>query len=594
MPLQAWVTLSLLVAMFAVMAWDKFPTWVVFIGAMTVAMTLHLAPPAGLLKGFSNGGVLTVAALFPVATGMYSTGAISLLSQRLIGQPKTETSANLRILPPIAIGSAFINNTPMVAMMIPVVRDLRRNAGLVAPSLLMGISFASILGGNTTLIGGAVNLIVAGMTSDAIAAGNLPGMKPIGMFDLSWVGIPAAIVGMLYLVYVAPHLLRGLKSDDAAAAPRQKYLSEFQVAPSSNLVGKTIEAAELASTPSRQLRSIRRNDKQLPYSPDLTLQAGDTLTFALSAEALCGLWTTIGLVPARGTEMDNRGRHQHQLVEVVISSSAPAIGHRVADLPLRGTPYHAMLVGVSLDGQAPTEELDELRAQPGDSAVLEVDDGFFFQTRRESDFIVIKTWEGNKVKRVDRALIATLITVAMVAVAASGIITMLNSALLATFAMLLTGCLTMEQAWRSVQWKTIAVLGAALGLESAITGSGLSAEIAQLCAAIGGSSPRVALAVVFAGTIIMTNLISNTATAAFMFPVALSLSKMLGVSFKPFAIIIMIAASCAFINPAGFQTNLMVQKDGGYGFKDFAKVGTPLTIIQGIVVLLLAPILYGF
>lgn len=585
--------LSLLIAMFAVMAWDKLPTWVVFLGAITIAMTLRLAPPAGLLKGFSNAGVLTVAALFPVATGMYSTGAISLLSQRLIGQPKTETSANLRILPPIAIGSAFINNTPMVAMMIPVVRDLRRNCGLAAPSLLMGISFASILGGNTTLIGGAVNLIVAGMTSDAIAAGKLPGMKPIGMFDLSWVGVPAAMAGMLYLIYVAPLLLRGLKSTEEATAPRQKYVAEFQVLPRSNIDGKTFEAAELTSSPARQLRYIQRDGQELGYLPDLQLRGGDKLTFACSVEALCGLWTTIGLVPARGTAMD-KSRHQHQLVEVVLSARAPAIGHRLSDLPLRGTPYHAMLVGISRNGQAPTEALDSLRAQPGDAAILEVDDGFFFETRRESDFIVTKTWEGNQVKRVERALVATLITIAMVALAASGLITMLNAALLATFAMLITGCLSMEQAWRSVQWKTIAVLGAALGLESAITGSGLSAEIARLCAAIGGSSPRVALAVVFVGTIVMTNLISNTATAAFMFPVALSIAQMLGVSFKPFAIMIMIAASCAFINPAGFQTNLMVQKDGGYGFKDFAKVGTPITLIVGAVVLLLAPIAYGF
>ena len=269
----------------------------------------------------------------------------------------------------------------------------------------------------------------------------------------------------------------------------------------------------------------------------------------------------------------DKSRHQHQLVEVVISAKAPAIGHRISDLPLRGTPYHAMLVGVSRDGEAPDAALDNLHAQAGDAAVLEVDDGFFFETRRESDFLVTKTWEGNQVKRVERALVATIITVAMVALAASGVITMLNSALLATFAMLITGCLTMEQGWRSVQWKTIAVLGAALGLESAITESRLSAKIAELCAAVGGSSPRIALAVVLIGTIIMTNLISNTATAAFMFPVALSLAQMLRISFKPFAIIIMIAASCAFINPAGFQTNLMVQKDGGYDFQGLRQSG---------------------
>jgi di/tricarboxylate transporter len=450
MSIQAWLTLGLLVAMFALMAWDKFPTWVIFIGAMTAAMTLRLASPAGLLKGFSNPGVLTVAALFPVAAGMYSTGAISLLSKRLIGRPKSEVSANARILPFIAVGSAFINNTPMVAMMIPVVRDLRRQAGLIAPSLLMGISFASILGGNTTLIGGAVNLIVAGLTGDAIASGELPGMKPIGMFDLALVGVPAAIIGLLYLIFIAPMLLRKVAPVAAASSPSQKYLSEFQVLANSQLDGKTIEAADLMPSSNRTLRSITRNGTPLEVTPELVLHGGDKLAFASSAETLCGLWTIIGLIPARGTTMD-KSRHQHQLVEVVVSPKAPAMGHRVADLPVNHTPpYQARLVGVSRDGEAPATELDDLRAQPGDSAMLEVSDAFFHERRRDADFLVIKTWEGNSIKRVERAVVATIITVAMVGLAASGVISMLNAALLASFAMLLTGCLSAEQAWSSV------------------------------------------------------------------------------------------------------------------------------------------------
>src|SRR6516225_11949705 len=170
--------------MFAVLASDKLPSWLVFVGTLTVMMTLRLAPEQSLVRGFGNVGVLTVAALFPVAAGMYSTGAISLLSHRLIGQPKSALSANLRILPSITVASAFVNNTPMVAMMIPVVRDLKRQTGLNAPTLFMGLSFASILGGNMTLIGGAVNLIVAGMIVDAINSGQLPGMNPVAIFDL--------------------------------------------------------------------------------------------------------------------------------------------------------------------------------------------------------------------------------------------------------------------------------------------------------------------------------------------------------------------------------------------------------------------------
>jgi di/tricarboxylate transporter len=593
MPFQAWLTLALLVVMFAVLAWGKFPTWLVFIATLTAMMTLKLATPAALVKGFSNVGVLTVAALFPVAAGMYSTGAISLLSYRLIGQPKSATSANLKILPPVAIGSAFINNTPMVAMMIPVVRDLKRQTGLAAPSLFMGLSFISILGGKMSLIGGAVNLILAGMVVDAIASGELHGMQPVGMFDLAWLGVPATVVGLLYLIFIAPRLLRAVKTGDDADQPSRQYLSEFRVQPQSNLDGKTLEEAGLATAAGFQLQSITRETTRRLPSPQERLQGGDVLTFIASAGALPGLWTMIGLEPAHGTAMKSL-RHEHQLVEVALSAHALAIGHRISDLPLPDSSYEIMLAGISRHGRAPDQSLLDLRLEPGDAAVIEVNDSFFYENSRETDFIITKPLDGYHVKRVDRAIIATLITVAMVSLAASGVMSMLNSALLATIAMLAAGCMSSKQAWNSVQWKTVIVLGAALGLEAAVSASGLSQTIGKLCADLGRDNPLLGLAVIFIGTVATTNLISNVATAALMFPVALSISETLGVSFRPFLMVLMVAASCSFVNPAGFQTNLMVQKDGGYTFADFARVGLPLTVLVGIVILLVAPIAYGF
>jgi di/tricarboxylate transporter len=225
---------------------------------------------------------------------------------------------------------------------------------------------------------------------------------------------------------------------------------------------------------------------------------------------------------------------------------------------------------------------------------MEVDDSFFYENRLEKDFILTKVIEGFRLQRLDRAWIATVITLVMVASAALGITSMLNAALLATIAMLLSGCLSVERVWRSLDWKTLVVLGAAVGLESAVTGSGLSLKIADLCARIGGDNPTVALAVVLVGTLIMTNIITNAAAAAFMFPVALSMAQRLHVSFLPFVVILMVGASCAFINPAGFQTNLMVQGPGGYTFADFAKVGIPLTLLIAAVVIVVAPLAYGF
>ena len=317
------------------------------------------------------------------------------------------------------------------------------------------------------------------------------------------------------------------------------------------------------------------------------------LTFYAQADVLPGLWTTLGLVPVFASSMRTQ-RHQHHLVELVISTQAPAIGHRIADLPLPESPYELMLVGISRHGQAPPQPLAELRLEPGDAAIVEVNEAFFYENRRETDFTLTRRLEGYRVQRVDRALIAMAITATMVTVAAFGLMSMLNAALLATAAMLLTGCLTSNRAWRSLDWQTIVVMGAAVGLEAAVTGSGLSAALAKFIAGIGGSSPMLALSVIYVGTIIMTNIITNAAAAAFMFPVALSLANSLGVSFMPFAMILMSAASCAFINPAAFQTNLMVQGPGGYTFGDFARVGVPLTIIVGAVVLALAPLVYGF
>ncbi len=593
MTVQTWIMLGILTVMFALLVWGRFPAWVVFMGTLTAAMTLKLAPADALLKGFSNSGVLTVAALFPVAAGMYATGAISLLSQRLIGLPKTLGRAQLKIMAPVALGSAFLNNTPLVAMMIPVVRDLARSTGLPKSKLFMGLSFASILGGTMTLVGTSVNLIIAGLVADAVASGRIHDMKPLGIFTPAWVGLPATVAGLVFMLFIGTRLLPKEKEPDGAAVARRMYRSELKVEPNSNLEGQTLEQAGLAKPVGYRLESVVRNGAVLAIAADLRLQGGDILTFFAPADILPGLWTTVGLAPIYATAMKTQ-RYEHRLVEVVIAATATAVGHKIPELPLPGSPYEAMLVGVSRNGKAPEQALGDLRLETGDAAVLEVNDSFFYENRRETDFILTKILEGYRVQRVNRAMIATIITVVMVALAAFSVTSMLNAALLATGAMLLTGCLTSNRAWRSVDWQILVVLGAAVSLESAVTESGLSQLIATGLSAVGGTSPMAALAAVFVGTIVMTNIITNAAAAAFMFPVALSLANHLGVNFTPFAVILMVGASCGFINPAGFQTNLMVQGPGGYTFGDFAKVGLPLTIVVGVVVLLLAPLVYGF
>jgi di/tricarboxylate transporter len=587
----AWMTLGLLIATIVFLVWNKLPIWLVFIGALTVAMTLRLASPSDLLKGYSNTGVVTVAALYPVAAGMYATGAISLLTEWAVGLPKSLAAARVKIYLPIAFASAFLYNTPLVAMMIPAVRDITRRTGLNGSKLFMGLSYIALLGGTITLIGTSVNLIVAGLVSDAVAKGQLSNVPPIGFFDPAWIGVPATIAGLAYMMTIGSRLLPD-RTASQTGVEKRTYRSEFRV-DGSKLPGKTLAQIGLAQPVGFTLESLTRNGTSIQPAPAVTLESGDLLAFSTPADVLPGLWTTIGLVPAYASKMFSQ-RHEHQLVEVVLSARSPAIGHKVGDLPLPDSPFKLMLVGVSRNGRAPSEPLSQFRLEAGDAGVVEVDDAFFYENRRETDFILTRRLEGFRVQRIDRALVAIVITIGMVVLAATGITSMLNAALLAAMAMLLSGCLTIERLWQSVDWQTIVILGAAIGLEAAVTGSGLAAQTASLFGVIGGRSPMMALAAVYVGTVLLTNVITNVAAAVLMFSVAVSLSNTLGVSFLPFAMVLMSGASHAFINPAGFQTNLMVQQPGGYVFSDFARVGTPLTLIVGAVVVLLAPLVYGF
>ena len=590
MTVEASLMLGILAVMFGLLVWGRFPSWLVFMGALTGCMTFKLAPHAALLKGFSNSGVVTVAALFPVAAGMFSTGAISLLTKRLFGRPKTLLAAEIRILPPIA--SSFLNNTPMVALMIPAIRDLCRATGLAPPKLYMGVSFASILGGTMTLIGTSVNLIIAGLTENAIASGDLHGMKPLSLFDPIWVGRPVTVAGVVFMIFIGTRLLPGERQAKTAGATKRLFRSEFRVEPKSDLDGKTLEEAAFDRPVSYRLLSVTRKGENLPLASDLRLQAEDLLAMAGPSDEVAALWAGIGLIPAYGNLLQ-KARFLDQLGEVVVSPEAPAIGRLVSGVPLPGSPYQLRIVGLSHDGKAPETPLREYRVQAGDAAVLEVPQSFFYENRRKSDFILTKAVEGFEVKRVDRAIIALVITVSMMALTAFNVTTMLNAALLATGAMLLTGCLTPQRIWNSLKWSTVVVLGRHQ-IEGALTGSGLSTVIADLLSSIGGSSPTTALAIVFFAAVVMTNTISHAASADFMFPVALNIANRLGVSFLPFAIILMMGASCAFINPAGFQTNPTVQGPGGYSFGDFAKVGLPLTVVVTVVVLVVAPLAYKF
>jgi Trk K+ transport system NAD-binding subunit len=373
------------------------------------------------------------------------------------------------------------------------------------------------------------------------------------------------------------------------------YTAEFEVRDGSRIVGRTLEDTGIASGDNVEVLYIRRAEQiltnDLMHEP---LEAGDLLSFSADVNAMVELWRTNALVPHLTLNPMETERHTHHLVKAVVSRQSLAVGKKIPDLPRDVNACQYKFVALSRDGQPLAGPLEEVTIEAGDNAVLEVNDDFFYACQIDHDFALTKALDGFHLQRTDRAVEASLITLAMIGVVAMGWMSMLNASLLASGAMILTGCLTLRTAARSIDWGTLVVIACAIGLESAVTRSGLAEQIAGLLTAIGGDNPHLALAVIFVGCSFMTNVITNNAAAAFMFPIALSTAGQLGVSFMPFAITLMISASCAFITPTGYQTNLMVWGPGEYKFTDFVKIGSVMTLIVAAMTIFLAPLIYRF
>jgi di/tricarboxylate transporter len=597
MTVDGWITVAILGVMFGLLIGTRLPPASVFVGALTLALTFDLAPAAHLLKGFSNQGVLTVGALYMVAAGMYSTGAVTLLGEKLIGQPRSVVGAQLKILPPVAIGSAFLNNTPLVAMFIPVIRDLARTCRLAISRLYIPLSFASILGGTCTLIGTSTNLVVAGLVMDMLKreGEGIPAMREIGMFDLSWVGVPLMVAGIAFMVLTSKWLLPERTGPGSDRVSTRRYGAEFILPDKSALAGRTLGSLGWDQSDELEVTAVYRADGE-KIQPEATvrLAVGDVVCFSCLLEALPMLWEMPGLEPYKKLRPLESERYQHRLVEVVMSPQAPGLGTKIADLPVPDSPYRANIVALSRAGRPLAGRLNDDVVLAGDNAVVEVDESFFYVTRNEEIFSMTKLLGQARIKRWEKATAAMVITAGMVVAAALGWMSMLNAALLASGAMILTGCLSLRAAGRSIEVTTLVVIASAIGLESAVTGTGLSALIADFLAGLGGGNPQIALAAVFLGCIFMDTLITNVASAAFMFPIGMSMAAAMGLDGMPFAITVMVGASCSFISPMGYQTNLMVYEPGGYKFTDFARMGVPLTLVVGIITVWLTPIVFPF
>lgn len=595
---EAWTTLIVVALMIFAMARSLASPDTTMLGGLTLLMTLavfsdgKLPTPAQAVAGFGNEGLITVGVLFVVAAGLTQTGAMAMLVQPLLGRPTTVLGAQVRMMFPVAMLSAFLNNTPIVAMFMPVVRDWCRKTGLAPSKLFLPLSYAAIFGGTCTLIGTSTNLIVYGMVMKSVGAGDLPPVS-IGMFTIAAVGVPAAFMGILYVLIASPKLLPDRKAHKQQDGSGRQYTIEMLVDPDSAIDGKSIESAGLRHLPGVYLAEIERaGERMVAVGPEQILHGNDRLIFVGVVDSMVDLQKIRGLVPATNQVFKLEDpRPNRCLVEAVVSNHCRLLGKTIREGRFRTT-FNAVVIAVHRGGEHLRQKIGDIVLQPGDVLLIEAHPRFVDQYRESKDFFLVSQVEDSAPLRHDKAWAALAILAAMVTFVTIGWISMLNGALLAAGFMVLLRCCTATDARRSVDWRLLVVIGAALGVGETLRTSGAASSIAEFMIDIAGGNKLMLLLMVYITTTLFTEIITNNAAAVLVYPVALDAAVKLDLNFMPFIIAIMIGASASFSTPIGYQTNLMVYGAGGYRFSDYLRFGIPLNLINMVVTVTLASMIW--
>jgi di/tricarboxylate transporter len=588
---QAWFSLGVVAAMVVGLVIEFIAADVVVFSALAMLIVAGILTPEEAAIGFANPATLTIGGLFVVAAAFRETGAVSGAAHYIFGRATSMLGSMVRLVVPTAFFSAFLNNTPIVAIFAPVVHDWLRRSGESPSRYLIPLSYAAILGGTCTLIGTSTNLVVGGLLLEH-------GYPGLGMFEISRVGVPVAIVGCLALVLIAPRTLPDRRDlIDQLSDERREYIVEMAVEPDSPLIGKSIEEAELRHLPGLFLIEIERRGKAIaPVAPGETIDPRDRLIFTGVAASVVDLQKIKGLVPATDTHyrVDEEGEGERRLYEVVVSPTSPLVGVSIRDAGFRGR-YDAAVIAVHRHGARLVGKLGDVVLRAGDTLMLEGTSAFGRNWRNSLHFYLVSELHGTERPRFAKARLAILILAAMIALAALEILPLVTAVFAAAGVLLLTRCISPSAARRSLDFSVLILIAAAFGVARALEKTGAAEAVAMLLVrSFAAHGPVAALAGVYLITSLFTAFITNNAAAVICFPVALSVAAQLGVDPRPFAIAIALAASTSFATPMSYQTNLIVYGPGGYRFMDFVKAGLPLTLLVFLVAMLVIPVAWPF
>ena len=604
---QMWATFALIAGAIVLYATERFPLEQTSLALLTALLLLfHFAPldvdgknldARALLAGFADPALIAVLALMVVGQGLIRTGAldegIRWISQRF---QRTPALAMMLILVIIATLSAFINNTPIVVIFIPVMAAVAERLNRGPSRLMMPLSFAAILGGMVTLIGSSTNLLVAG------AAASM-GQPSLGFFDFAVPGSLLAVVGLCYVVWILPRLLpeRASMASEIAGEGKQ-FIAQIDVRPGSPLVGQAAVAGMIPHLQGMTVRLIQRGEEShLPPFEDVILRPGDTVVVAATRNLLTeALERTPELVETgdsaeAGDEHADASRTPANsvLAEVMVTPASRVIGR---NLRLVGFHYHTgcVILGVQRRSRMVRGRMEDIRLEAGD-VLLVLGPRERVTDLRFSREVLLIEWSTHELPSRRRAKAALAVFAGVVAIAATGLVPIALAALLGAVAMIGLGCLNVRQAARAVDRQVAMLVAAALAMGTALQATGGAADLAQhLIDALAHAGPAVLLSALFALVAVLTNVLSNAATAVLFTPIAINTALALGVEPTAFIHAVIFAANCSFATPMGYQTNLLVMGPGHYRFSDYFRGGLPLIVLIWLAFSLFAPWYYGF
>ncbi len=580
---QPWVAMAIMVGMFALFLRETYPVEVTALGGAALMLVLGILPVKDGISVLSNPAPWTIVLMFLVMGGLVRTGAVEMViraAERHVGDRPKMTIVVLFGF--IAVASAFMNNTPLVAVMIPVVMQLAVKMGTAPSKLLIPLSYVTVMGGMITLIGTSTNLLV-----DGVAAEN--GLEHFSIFEIAPLGIAITLVGGAFLALTANKLLPVRQSMGVLLSDRRKmkYFTEVAIPEDSPLIGQAVLEIDLFKRDGVRLIDVLRGDASLRRDlAPVVLAAGDRVVLRTEMTELLGLQNRKDL-----HLVDKLSSTQTETVEVLISPGCRMEGRRLGELRLRRR-YGVYVLAAHRRNQNIGRQLDDLTVRVGDTLLLEGAVEDIQRLAADMDLVDISRPSIKPFRRT-KAPIAVAALAGIVVLSAFDVAPILALGLVAVAVILITRCVDAEEAFSFVDGRLLAMIFAMLAVGQGLDHSGaVSLMVEAVAPSMAGLSPFLMILSVYFLGLVLTEFLSNNAVAVIYTPIVIELAQSLGLDARPFVVAVMFSASVAFATPVGYQTNMMVYGPGGYRFSDYMRVGIPLNIITGLVASALIPLIW--